>query len=408
MKPICLYFDLDTLSEDVMTYLFWNFISEKICFKIQIEESYKLLIGNSKKEKKKYFINIIESDSVQVIIDGTDLISNELVSDFSNFPVTISTQFLKVSNDFLSGKVQKDIGDDQSTLDTISQNINLFKSPWLDYICNIIHQKINQEQKSFEIAYLKVNYWNSDKNFAVALSHDVDHIKLRKTFLLSNAKFWLKKKVILPFGFYFKGISHLIGLSDNVNNFERYLKIEKKFNVSSTFFFLHNTAKELNDDLIKIIPNYDVEIGLHGDFNTCNNLKKLTEEKNIVADRFNIDITGIRQHYLEFEPENTWYIHQKCGLIYDSTFGFSKRAGFRAGTCFPYIPLENFVEITLILMDTLWVNSKLISKPKDWKKYIFSLIDQIKEFNGLLTVNWHNSNLQVPFNYFYKDIIKYL
>ena len=271
----------------------------------------------------------------------------------------------------------------------------------------MIHQKIKLEQINTLIPYLKVNFWKAGTTFGVGLSHDVDHISLRRTFLLSRAKFWFQKRKFLPMSFYFKAIAHFLSLRDAINNFERYLKIEKKFQICSTFFFLPNTANELNE-YTRNIGEYDVEIALHGGFNTCDNFSKLSSEKDIVQDKFNLTIKGIRQHYLEFKPNITWNVQKKCGLFYDSTLGFNRRAGYRTGTSFPYIPSENFVEIPLIFMDTIFNHSKILINGNAWKNYIFKIIDQVKSFNGLFTINWHNSNLEMPFNYYYKEIIKYL
>ena len=77
MNPICLYFDKDSLTDAITTSLFWNLLSEKICFQIQLEESLKLYIGDSKTQNRNFFINIFENDSVKVIIDKVDIISNK-------------------------------------------------------------------------------------------------------------------------------------------------------------------------------------------------------------------------------------------------------------------------------------------------------------------------------------------
>ena len=202
MKQICLYFDKNTLDDSIISSLFWNFLSEKICVQIQIEDSLKLLIGNSSKANKNFFINFIAESQLVLIKNGFDIFTKQNNYSFTNSPVTVSSKFIELANDFLIGKINKDLYDNKKNIFDFSENIKYFSQPWLDYICNLIHLSIKENQVSLNIPYLKVNFWQRDKLFGVGLSHDVDHIQLRKTFLLSAAKFWFSKQIILPFSFY--------------------------------------------------------------------------------------------------------------------------------------------------------------------------------------------------------------
>lgn len=403
MKPISLYLEKENLTEDLINSSFWEFLSERICVKLQIEESNKLLVGDMEKQSANYFINVFSHSEILVIIDNHDVITKkEIVSPF-DCPVNISTKFIEFSNALLKGFITKDLEENEYINDS-----QFYMFPFLDKVCLSIHLKLKQEQMNLQIPYLKINYWKKNKAFAVAISHDVDHTSMRKTFLLSTAKYWLGRKVILPVSFYIKGILNFFGIRNAVNNFKRYLRIENQFNAKSTFFFLTSTANEVGEGTINELKLSNAEIGLHGDFNTCTDPNKLLKEKDELEKIFKVNIKGIRQHYLEFEPEKTWDVHQEVKLCYDSTLGFNNQGGYRTGSTFPYVVMDEFVEIPMILMDTIFSRKTGFRSVGEWKKNIFSLIDQTKDVNGLFTINWHQSNLEIPYDYIYKDILRYL
>jgi hypothetical protein len=92
--------------------------------------------------------------------------------------------------------------------------------------------------------------------------------------------------------------------------------------------------------------------------------------------------------------ENTSFEH-------DSSVGYSESIGFRSGTCYPYYlyNLEereqtNVLEYPLVIMDaTILSENYMFTTLSDVQDKIQNVIQEVKKFNGVLTVLWHNDRL---------------
>ena len=122
-------------------------------------------------------------------------------------------------------------------------------------------------------------------------------------------------------------------------------------------------------------------------------------------------VYGIRQHNLNLDIPNTWKLHEKIGLEYDTTLGFNEFVGFRWGTCFPFYPLDretakplSLLEIPLIIEDIA-----LFSYNNPWE-VCMDIINTVEKYNGVLTILWHHSvfnDIEYPrWREVYEKIIK--
>jgi len=82
------------------------------------------------------------------------------------------------------------------------------------------------------------------------------------------------------------------------------------------------------------------------------------------------------------------------------TGGFAEHIGFRRGTCLPFY-LYNFekndistvLEIPLIAMDaSLLFNKYMGLSLKESVPAVVALIEEVKKFNGVFTILWHNTS----------------
>ena len=131
----------------------------------------------------------------------------------------------------------------------------------------------------------------------VALTHDVD--RTRKTYQYFTHP--LKELIKLDLN----GLLRQIKSYSSTNNywgFNEIIKIETKYNVKSTFFFLNETLPfnlfKLSNwklslgrydithpeiiKIIKYLDNNGWEIGLHGSFSSYNNKRLLEKEKEVL------------------------------------------------------------------------------------------------------------------------------
>ena len=186
------------------------------------------------------------------------------------------------------------------------------------------------------------------------------------------------------------------------------MKLEDKFEVRSTFFFLQESKKinllrpkewalslgkyRFNDkkvsEIIKMLDRNGWEIGLHGSYESFKHEDLLREEKKELEQVLGTEIIGIRQHYLNMEIPQTWGIQRKAGFLYDSSFGFRYKIGFRDDRYLPFHPFDNsFLEIPLAVMDGA-LFSNCDGEDEIWGKCL-NLIKTAERQRGLLTVLWH-------------------
>jgi len=249
----------------------------------------------------------------------------------------------------------------------------------------------------------KLPYWPENKKFAICLTHDVDEI--RKTYQYIT---WLVKSIKRRNLYYFKG--QIQSMFDRIRGkepfftFPEIIKIEKDLEVRSSFYFLREKGKvdikkpktwkllgrrysleELKETLLEL-DSEGFEIGLHGSYYSYENFSLLAEEKSELEDILGREIIGIRQHHLNLKIPKTWKIQRSAGLKYDTSLGFKSQAGFRAGTCFPFYPIDDFLEIPLIFMDTPYFMDEEKAKEELGKVY-----EEVKKHGGVLTLLFHHT-----------------
>jgi hypothetical protein len=84
-------------------------------------------------------------------------------------------------------------------------------------------------------------------------------------------------------------------------------------------------------------------------------------------------------------------------MKYDSTLGFSRKAGFRNSVAFPF-PLYNFehdristvTELPLLIMDGTFADNRSLTTDETSKK-MKDLIDETKAAHGAASILFHNS-----------------
>jgi peptidoglycan/xylan/chitin deacetylase (PgdA/CDA1 family) len=238
--------------------------------------------------------------------------------------------------------------------------------------------------------------WPDNKRFAVCLTHDVDRIKKTYQYITKSGKGNRR------------GIRQIFEFENPYWCFPIIMDIEDKFEVRSTFFFLQESKKinllkpkdwalsvgkyKFNNkkvyEIIQILNRNGWEIGLHGSYESCKHEDLLKEEKTDLEQVLGTAVMGIRQHYLHLEIPKTWRIQQKVGFLYDASFGFRDRIGFREERYLPFHPFDNsFLEIPLALMDGA-LFSNYGNEDAVWRECL-DLIITAERQRGLLTVLWH-------------------
>lgn len=281
---------------------------------------------------------------------------------------------------------------------TLIQRLKIDGIPVVNYYYDILSDAINQIT-----GQISKKDW-SQHSFTVALSHDIDvcydawlqgsFSELKKKRFLSVPKLIIKRW----FG------------KDDWFNFKKISELERRYNANSTFYFLPRKGKvqewknadyEIQSADIKSViselSKNGKEIGVHGSFGTHNNAELLIEDmKRIPA----TPIEGNRFHFLMFDLTSTTNVLEKAAVKYDTSIGFAEKIGFRRGTCLPFY-LFNFekneistvLEIPLIVMDSSLIFIKYMGlSQKESVAAVILLIEEIKKFNGVFSMLWHNTS----------------
>ncbi len=152
--------------------------------------------------------------------------------------------------------------------------------------------------------------------------------------------------------------------------------------------FIQNIVRELQSD--------HFEIGLHPSYHAYSHPKYLRKERHALTKLVGISPVSVRQHFLRYEPAITPQIQMRAGFRIDSSLGFAECAGFRNGTCLPFLKFDcarnkvlDLWEIPLLLMDGALFNRQKYNVDEAVQRSV-ELLKLCKKFGGIGVVLWHN------------------
>jgi len=266
---------------------------------------------------------------------------------------------------------------------------------------------------SFNLGLKRKKLWG-DKDFVACLTHDIDVAKWN---IYSEIRNWgsialKKRKPISAIHRMKKALGLMIRHIDPYWNYKEIIELERQYGFSSSFYFFgggnhpldatYSTGNKEMANLLREIKDSGCEIGLHGSFNSYNDLDMLKKEKENLEKVIG-EVNSIRQHYLRFDIKKTYAIYEKLGIKCDVTLGYAQHEGFRAGICLPFQPYNiqedrpyNVIEIPLTVMDgTLGDNKyRSLNAEESWN-VIKSLLMTVKKYNGCIVILFHNTYLDV-------------
>lgn len=415
------------LSEAIKSYFFYNLIPNSYC-----NHTNKIIFDLSSKtfelDKVKWINNIpvlypiseknsfysIEKNnlvfhhdilkSAFYLLSGYQELNPEYTDKFNRFPYDLS--------------IQKKLG--------------ITKKPIVNYYFEIIKQGI----KEFcEINSIENHIIEKEPSFKFFLSHDIDVVD---TYNINDLIYYLKvflgiTKSSLSFKLRFKKlIEYLFNFLFTRKNpnwdFEFLRQIEKKYNIRSAFYFLPQGVKHQDAyysfsesrlvNLFKKLKKDNCEVGIHGSIKSSTNFDVLESNISDLEKYSNQKIVGMRQHRLLYDMNITPKIHEKSNLLYDTTLGFAEHEGFRNSYCHPF-KLYNFQEdrpyntweIPLNVMDATLFKYRELNRNQAMDS-VKEIIKEIKEFNGIFTLLWHNGNFNEVSNpgikTFYIQLLEYI
>jgi peptidoglycan/xylan/chitin deacetylase (PgdA/CDA1 family) len=257
-----------------------------------------------------------------------------------------------------------------------------------------------------------------EKPFAVCLTHDIDQIYTSILEKENSANTHLIQGSLSGF---MHSLWQMRSKKVPLWNFNDIFALEERYEAKSSFYFMAENEGEVDylypiEDCISVlgdIIDHGNEVGLHGGHTTYLRPEEMKSKKQRMEKLMNKKIIGYRNHFLRFKVPETWEYLREAGFLYDVTFGYADCVGFRNGMCHPFKPFNlnngktiEILEIPLTIMDVTFIHYMRLDIKKSWE-ITKRLIDTVMQYNGVLTVLWHNTYLMGDQLKFYEKILSY-
>ena len=266
-------------------------------------------------------------------------------------------------------------------------------------------------QRAFASGGDPLPVWPDGKKYAVAFTHDVDYPEMVRW--IECLRYLAKNKTKSSF----KKVGEIVCGKESFWRFQDCMDLEKQRGFISSFFFcglkrgsllryafkapdpFYDIEKNHFKELIRRLDQDGFEVGMHSSFLSSESEAMFLDEKARVEKVLGKPVHGNRHHYLRMNPNDTpetARMHERAGLLYDSSLAFERKAGFRRGAASPfhlYDPVSqkalNVLEVAPTLMDDHLFGYRRYNETPHWQSEVNSLIKTVKEAAGVLVIVYH-------------------
>lgn len=272
--------------------------------------------------------------------------------------------------------------------------------------------------------------WPDGRPFALCLTHDVDLVSSRSTLRTTARELrQLRRAAAGLCELTRHSLTAMIRLgqsagcgADPLWHYEDWLKLEDHFGFRSSFYFfpsrlarpaiwdctyhhedqIHFAGRRMSvSAMMRAIHEAGWDVGLHGSYSSATEPGLLRDERAQIEAILGSGIVSTRQHWLHYEARLTPRLQAEAGLRCDSTQGFNRSIGFRAGTAFPYWCWDEraqaelpVLEIPQHIMDGALFGANALEYDADLAiTHCVELMDRVEQIGGCLTLSWHPNYL---------------
>ena len=263
-----------------------------------------------------------------------------------------------------------------------------------------------------QILRIMMPAWQPEpRTLRVKITHDIDRIGIPFTLKAAVGHALRRHAPLLC-------LRDFLGLASDIE--PAYLKqvrdicqLSIQRNLHSTLYWmastpnLFDTGYDVADSRVERVMRWaqdqGIEMGVHPGYETFLAPALLQEQVQRCRKALQNENVGGRQHYLRWCPE-TWANWEQCGLLYDSSVAFAECAGFRAGTCIPFLPWlwnqnrrADLLEIPVVVADMTLLDREYMGLDSGRVQEVVNiLIRRCTVVGGVLTLVWHNTSLGPP------------
>ena len=311
-----------------------------------------------------------------------------------------------------------------------SHRVGLLREPTID-------RWVAERRRSFGSAGL-LPLWPTGKRFAVCLTHDVDLVStastLRQVGRFARAgrapgvagRHEAVARLARPPVRVLRSLGHRIARSPSTTRtMERSLAVEAERGAFASYFFTvpPGTHRSRYDcvyapddrctfrgrrvrivDLMRALDAEGHDVGLHGSYGAALEAGALTAERTFLQNATGLEITTTRQHFLRWDVRYSAAHQEAAGLRADSSLGFNRNVGFRAGTSLPFHAFDvdrsrrlGLLEVPLVIQDTALLGPAALALDLDAARALVAdRIDAIADVQGVATLLFHPDKLARP------------
>ena len=276
-----------------------------------------------------------------------------------------------------------------------------------------------------------VPLWPDGRAFAVCPTHDVDMV----------TRTWTPKQVLRSLRVALSGsrggraraeaVLHALGRAavfrtsrapSSAATLQRCLDIELARNIRGSYFFtvyppgrassydcvyapddsfVFRAQRRRVRDVIAELAQEGFDVGLHGSHASAVDAQLLSTQRAVLEDAAGAEVRTTRQHWLQWDVRRTPAAQAAAGFAADSTLGFNRNVGFRAGTAFPFFlftpdpfrPVD-VLEIPLVAQESgLFAANALELDESLAREIVQTLVNRVAEAGGVFTMLVHPHSL---------------
>lgn len=300
------------------------------------------------------------------------------------------------------------------------RKIGLLDVPWVNLAAAALRRRLDAWCARNGRTLTHEPRWKDGAPFAVALSHDVDDVRLRSVkqavrllILARSAGSYAARGGLTALG---RALgARLWSGSDPYSCFERWRDEEILRGFRSTFFVFArpHTAHEYDalysledrvhfdggfprvEEMFRSLAEKSFEIGLHGSYESWTSEFMLERQRAKLIEAIRVPVRSTRQHFLRLDLQRTWDAQEHAGFGVDATLGYNEAVGFRAGIAAPFHPWDDarkrgraFLEVPLTLMDGALFRGLALSEA-DARATTLAHLEAVERCGGLAGLLWH-------------------
>ena len=170
-------------------------------------------------------------------------------------------------------------------------------------------------------------------------------------------------------------------------------------------------------DVVRSIDREGFEIGLHGSYNSALVRRAPRAREGRARAATGLHVTSTRQHFLHWDVRTTPRLHADAGFSVDSTLGFNRNIGLRAGTSLPFrwFDLEQDRDVRpRRAPDRRPATARCCAATRSssgcdlGRTVMRAMLERIASVGGVATVVFHPNNLESPdYLALFEDVIAF-